>query len=153
MKRTFRAANRDGFMVDLIRPQRSPPWADERQSVGDPEGDLQAVQSEGLLWNESARAFAAVAVDVRGFAVRIETVDPRILVVNKVWTSKRDDRPGAQRLRDAAQARAVAALVSRFLPHLRFEPEMLRHLPKSVVMDAEPLFSVHGSPDADFTWP
>ena len=153
MKQSFRAANRDGFMVDLIRPLRSPPWAEERRSVGEPETDLEAVQIEGLLWNESAPAFEAVAVDTRGFPVRIETVDPRSFVVHKLWTSRRDDRPAVQRLRDAAQARAVATLVSRFLPHLRFEPATLRHLPKAVVTDAEPLFGVHGSPDTDFTWP
>lgn len=28
---TFRAANKDGYLVDLIKPLRNPPWQDERQ--------------------------------------------------------------------------------------------------------------------------
>ena len=70
-RQTFRASNRDGFLVDLVRPMRDPPGKDERSAIADPATDLDAVQIEGLVWNENASAFAAVAIDARGFPLRM----------------------------------------------------------------------------------
>ena len=38
------------------------------------------------------------------------------------------------------QAQCVAALVGAYLPHLAFDVEQLRMLPKDVAAEAEPLF-------------
>ena len=96
-RQTFKASNRDGFVVDLIRRMRSPPWRDERTSVAEPETDLDAVQIEGLIWNENAPAFRAVAIDQRGFPLRIVAPDPRAFAVHKFWLSRRLDRDPVKR--------------------------------------------------------
>ncbi len=140
-RQTFKASNRDGFVVDLIRPMRNPPWKVERSSVAEPETDLDAVQIEGFIWNENAPAFRAVTIDQRGFPVRIVAPDPRAFAVHKLWLSRRLDRDPVKKTRDAAQARAVATLVARFLPHLPFRPEDLRSFPKAVVEEAASLFT------------
>ncbi len=147
---TFRAANRDGFLVDLVRPMRHPPWREERSGVADPTTDLDAVQIEGLIWSESAPAMTATAIDARGFPLRIMAPDPRAFAVHKLWMSRRADRDPLKTPRDAAQARAVASLVARHLPHLPFRPEELRSFPRDVVAAAAPLFGAERAPEARF---
>ena len=149
-RQAFRAANRDGFLVDLVRPMRIPPWRDERSGIADSATDLDAVQIEGLIWSESAPAFAAVAVDVRGFPLRMVAPDPRAFAVHKLWLSRRVDRDPLKTMRDAAQARAVAGLVARHMPQLPFRPEEMRSFPRDVVAAAVPLFAIDRSPDARF---
>jgi hypothetical protein len=137
---TFRAANRDGYLVDLIKPMRSTPWKGEAEMVGRNPADLLAAQIEGLAWHESAPSFEAVAIDEKGEPLRIVATDPRVWAVHKLWLSKRQDREPLKRRRDEAQARVVARLVVEYMPHLPFAPEDLRMLPKDVVEDAVPLF-------------
>ena len=149
-RQTFRASNRDGFLVDLVRPMRDPPGKDERSAIADPATDLDAVQIEGLVWNENASAFAAVAIDARGFPLRMVAPDPRAFAVHKLWMSRRADRDPLKRMRDAAQARAVAGLVARHMPQLPFRPGGMRSFPRDVVAAAAPLFAVERSPDARF---
>ncbi len=151
-RQTFKAVNRDGFVVDLIRPMRNPPWQDERGSVAGPETDLDAIQIEGLVWNENAPAFRAVAIDQSGFPLRIIAPDPRAFAVHKLWLSRRLDRDPLKRTRDAAQAKAVATLVTRSLPHLPFRPETMRSFPKAVVEEALSLFTGLPAPDIRFDW-
>src|SRR3984893_11978654 len=50
---TFRAANDEGYLVDLIKPLRNPPWVPESQRVGVDADDLLAAEIEGLAWPES----------------------------------------------------------------------------------------------------
>ncbi len=149
-RQTFRASNRDGFLVDLVRPMRDPPGKDERSAIADPATDLDAVQIEGLVWNENASAFAAVAIDARGFPLRMVAPDPRAFAIHKLWMSRRADRDPLKRMRDAAQARAVAGLVARHMPQLPFRPGGMRSFPRDVVAAAAPLFAVERSPDARF---
>ena len=52
---TFSAVNRDGYVVVLIKPMPDPPWAKEREQVGDAKKtDLTAVTIEGLRWLENS---------------------------------------------------------------------------------------------------
>lgn len=140
--RPFQAVNDHGYIVDLIKPMRDPPWQDEPNSVSRETSDLEAVDIVGLGWHESAPQFEAMAIDARGFPVRIVAPDPRAYVVHKLWLSERPDRNSLKRDRDAAQARWVAALVATRLPHIAFEPEALRNFPRSIVEKARPLFNV-----------
>lgn len=147
----FRARNRDGYLVDLIKPARNPPWAEEPASLApDTEEDLQAVGIEGLTWLESAPAFTAMAIDQRGYPVRIVASDPRAFAVHKLWLSGRVDREPERRARDLAQARAVAALVAAHMPHLPFDPGALQSFPLPLVEAAAPLFS--GKAEPGFSW-
>lgn len=137
---TFRAANRDGYLVDLIKPLRNPPWTDDRQRVGLDADDLSAVEIEGLTWHENAPVFEAVAIDERGEPCRIVATDPRVWTAHKLWLSKRQDREPLKRRRDEAQARTVGQLVAGYMPHLPYAAEALQMLPKSVFEDAALLF-------------
>lgn len=148
-RQTFRAANSAGYLVDLIKPLRDPPWADanERQRIGEDAADLTAAEIHGLAWHESAPSFEAVAIDEKGEPCRIVATDPRVWAAHKLWVSKRPDREPLKRRRDEAQAHAIARLVTAYLPHLPYTSEQLRMLPKAVFDDAASLFSRGGADD------
>jgi len=137
----FRAVNKHGYLVDLIKPLRDPPWKGDETKIGDDPNDLEAVEITGLAWYESAPAFEATAIDEKGEPLRVVTSDPRIFAVHKFWLSRRLDRDPIKRRRDAGQATAVAALIARYFPHLPFEAQDLRMLPKQLISDATPLFA------------
>jgi hypothetical protein len=137
---TFRAVNRDGYLVDLIKPMRTPPWTADHGKIGADPSDLIAAEIEGLAWHESAPSFEAVAVDEKGEPLRIVATDPRVWAAHKLWLSKRSDRDPIKRKRDEAQARTIAQLVAKYLPHLPFVQEQMRMLPKEIFDEAEPLF-------------
>jgi hypothetical protein len=144
-KEIFRAVNRDGYLVDLIKPMQNPPWKEVTDKVGSDPEDLSAVQIEGLVWLQNSPQFEAVAIDEKGEPVRIVAPDPRVWAVHKLWLSQRADRQPLKRHRDAAQAEAVAALVVTYLTHLPFEAEQLRMLPRELVVDAARLFVEKGT--------
>ena len=100
----FRAVNRDGFMIDLIRPLNARP----------DDADLDGAEITGLDWLVNAPKVNDVAVAQDGRPVRIWAVDPRVFALHKVWLSGRDDREPVKRGRDRAQANAAAALAARF---------------------------------------
>ncbi len=137
---TFRAMNDDGYLVDLIKPLRNPPWEDENERLGMDADDLLAAEIEGLAWHESAPSFEAVAIDEKGEPCRIVATDPRVWTAHKLWLSKRQDREPLKRRRDEAQARAVGRLVAEYMPHLPYASEQLRMLPKAVFKEAVSLF-------------
>lgn len=137
---TFRAVNDEGYLVDLIKPQRHSPWLVERERVGDAEDELAAVSIYGLAWHESAPAFEAVAIDEKGGPVRIVASDPRVFAAHKLWMSRQPDREPTKRRRDAAQAEAVGRIVSHYLLHLPFDENDMRMLPREVFQRAKPLF-------------
>lgn len=139
---TFRAVNRDGYLVDLIKPMRTPPWTADRKMIGSDPDDLIAAEIEGLAWHESAPSFETVAIDEKGEPLRIVATDPRVWAAHKLWLSKRQDRDPIKRRRDEAQARTIAPLVAKYFPHLPFVPEQMRMLPKEIFDEAEPLFSL-----------
>ncbi|HEY1983313.1 MAG TPA: nucleotidyltransferase domain-containing protein [Xanthobacteraceae bacterium] len=138
---TFRAINRDGYLVDLIKPLPNPPWSNERQQVGTEADDLLAVEIEGLSWHENAPAFEAIAIDEKGEPCRIVATDPRVWAAHKLWLSKRLDREPVRRRRDEAQAKAIGHLVAQYMLHLPYSSEQLQMLPKPVFDEAARLFS------------
>lgn len=147
-RQDFRAANRDGYLVDLIKPLRDPPWRSDVGKVGDDPDDLSAVEINGLAWHESAPAFESVAIDDRGEPLRIVTTDPRVFAAHKLWLSKRPDREPVKRRRDGDQAAVVGRIVADYLPHLPFDPDQLRMLPRELVEEAKTLFEPSGAESA-----
>jgi hypothetical protein len=137
---TFRAVNRDGYLVDLIKPLRTPPWTDDRNIVGKDPDDLTAAEIEGLAWHESAPSFESIAIDEKGGPLRIVATDPRVWAAHKFWLSKRQDRNAIKRKRDEAQAQVIGQLVTKYLPQLPYVQEQLKMLPKKLFEDAEQLF-------------
>ena len=137
---TFRAMNEEGFLVDLVKPLRDPPWAKEATTIGADTTDLSAVEIAGLVSHESAPGFESVAIDENGAPLRIVASDPRVYAAHKLWLSTRPDREPVKTLRDKMQARCVASLVSTCLPQLPFSGEELGMLPKDVFDQARTLF-------------
>lgn len=142
--RTFQAANAEGYLVDLIKPERNPPWTIEASSISDDRFDLEASPIDGLAWHESAPPFEALAIDARGFPVRLVVPDPRAFAVHKLWLSEQSDRNPAKRRRDRQQAETVAQITARYLQHLPFESNALKSFPKPIVERAGPLFELSG---------
>jgi hypothetical protein len=138
-RQAFRAVNKSGYLVDLIKPLRNPPWTAETTKVGDDPGDLSAVEIAGLAWHESAPAFEATAVDERGEPLRIVTSDPRVFVAHAYCESESEAREPLERRRDVEQAQVIAALVATHFPHLPFEVEALRMLPEELFAEVKPL--------------
>lgn len=132
--------NREGYFVDLIKPFRTPPWSVDQDSPNPNSEDLAAVEIERLSWHENAPAFEATCIDERGEPVRIVTSDPRVFAAHKFWLSQRSDREPIKRRRDFEQAKAVAHIVSTYLPHLQYDREQLLMLPRALFDDAAPLF-------------
>ncbi len=133
-RQPFRARNKDGFLVDIIKPERAPPWKNEAFEAGT--GDLQPSPISGLQWLENAEAFAQTVIDAKGLPVVMNVPDPRAFAIHKYWLSQRPDREPAKARRDKAQAFAVANLVISELKHLPFDGRSLRMLPREIVADA-----------------
>lgn len=137
----FRAHNRDGYLVDLIKPVPDPPWKQEAESFsGSPDDDLAAAGIEGLEWLQNCPSFDAVVADERGMPLHLVVPDPRAFAIHKLWISDRSDRPAVKRQRDLGQARAVGQIVARYLTHLPFERRELASIPQAVFEAAEHLF-------------
>jgi hypothetical protein len=131
---SYRAANADGYFVDLIRPTPTPPELDDgKHSIsGRPDGDLEAAEIEGLWWLKNAPALSTIAVAEDGYPVSMSVPHPLAFAAHKQWLSQRIDREPAKRRRDAAQSRIVVALVGEFLPMWRYDEKLLHALPRAL---------------------
>ena len=130
--RTYSAANRDGYMVDLIEP------LDHRRimrlgqaRLSDHPDDLVATTTDSSRWLLNFPKFEATAFDERGLPLRIMTIDPRIFALQKQWIFKNDPtRDPAKRKRDERQAKLAAIIAIRHLG-LRFDDPALSAMPGS----------------------
>jgi hypothetical protein len=133
--RGYRAANRDGYLVDLIRPEAKDPLRDKsRGSLTDIPEDLEGAAIFGLGWLVSSPKMDVTAIDERGYPVRMVVIDPRAFALHKAWVSSREDRDPVKMTRDLDQARAAATIATRYLrrplegPDLAALPNALRAL-------------------------
>lgn len=130
---SFRAVNKDGFYVDLIKVQPTPPWKAERDGFGDKE-DIEATAIPNMRWIANAPKFEAVAVAEDGLPVPFVCPDPRAFALYKLWMGTRDPtREPVKRVRDIAQAEAAARIVHQWLPQLPFEAEHLSCFPRAAI--------------------
>jgi len=127
--RGYRAANRDGYMVDLIRPAPRDAFRDKMPAglTNLPE-DMEGAPIFGLTWLINTQKVEAVAIDERGYPIRIIAIDPRAFALHKAWLSKRPDREPLKTIRDLEQAKAAAAIAVRYL-RLPFDSQVLEHSP------------------------
>jgi hypothetical protein len=139
--RTFQAANKDGFLVDLVKPMPRRPDRAEALSITNDPGDLVAAEIDGLFWHVNSPAFRALAIDIDGLPVPIVAPDPVAFAVHKLWLSERPDRNPLKKARDARQAEVIAKIVTDHLPQLEFDPDRLLQFPREVVDKAAYLFS------------
>lgn len=130
--RDYRAANREGYIVDLIRPQPRDVFRDRlRTAVTDLPEDLEGAPIFGLTWLINTAKVDAVPLDEKGYPVRVVAIDPRAFSLHKAWISKRVDREPIKASRDWEQAQAVAMLAIRYL-RLPFDSQSLSSLPAAL---------------------
>jgi hypothetical protein len=151
---SFRAANRDGYLVDLIRPEARDPIRDRsRAAFTDLPEDLQGVAIFGLGWLVNSPRMEAVAIDERGYPVRMAVIDPRAFALHKAWISRREDREPVKARRDFEQAKAAAIIATRYLrrpfdsPDLAALPNSLKDLAPGITDAIGSVADGDGTPD------
>jgi hypothetical protein len=137
---SFHAANRDGYLVDLIRPEaRDVMRGRSKPALTDLPEDLQGAAIFGLGWLVNSPKMDVVAIDERGYPVRMVVIDPRAFALHKAWVSSREDREPVKAKRDFEQAQAAAIIATRYLrqqfdsPELAALPSSLRELAPKLV--------------------
>lgn len=140
-RRSYRAVNKDGFMVDLIRPVPKDRLTTSGVSSFGGDDDLHAVEIEGLSWLVNSPKHRAVVIDDRGYPLEMSVPDPRAFAIHKAWLATREDREPAKRQRDGGQAKLVARMVADRLPNLRFDADDLSALPMPMRLAARNLLS------------
>ena len=130
--RTCTAANKEGYMIDLIEPQdHNRITRKGNASLSDHPDDLIATATDSSRWLPHAPKFEATVFDERGLPLRIATIDPRVYAMRKQWIVENDPtRDSAKRIQDELQARIVATIAVRHLG-LRFDDPALSACPKS----------------------
>lgn len=130
---SFRAVNRDGYMVDLIKPESKSLVRKDPVRMGGP-GDLKAAEVSSLQWLISSPKFSQVAIGDDGYPVSMAVPDPRAFSIHKVWLSEQPNREPIKKKRDYDQGLAIALLTVKYLPQYRFETSDLRMFPKDAVL-------------------
>ncbi len=130
---TFRAANADRFMVDLILPptdMRQPPMA-----TFSPD-DLSGVEVPSLEWLINAPKISVMAIGMDGGPVPLKVPSPQAFAIHKAWLSQQPGRDPVKRPRDLAQAKLVLQLLHAYLPQYPLDPQHLRFFPAHVIASA-----------------
>lgn len=127
----FRAVNKTGFYVDLVKQAPNPPW-----KTGEPEriavDDLTPSWLPNIKWLLASEKFQSVVVGQDGLPAPMVCPDPRAFAVYKQWLSEQPDRDPGKIKRDRQQAAATIALVREKFPHLALDENAERMFPASV---------------------
>ncbi len=134
--RSYRAINRDGYMVDLIKSEPKQMLKQERTQMGG-SGDLRAAEIKNLHWLISSPKIYQVVIGQDGFPAAMSAPDPRAFSLHKLWLSKQVNREAVKKQRDHDQAIAVANLIVKYLPQYQFKATELRMFPKAFLTEAE----------------
>jgi len=126
----FRAINQDGFMVDIIIPERS---MRDNTVVTFSSDDLVASEVPNLHWLVNAPKCKEVVIARNGMPLFMQVPDPRAFALHKAWLSQNPDRNPSKRIRDNAQAKTVVSLIGRYLPQYPFEQSQLKYLSKDMI--------------------
>lgn len=130
-KKGFRAANNNGYFVDLVKP--AAPFWEQRDPVRMGENDeIWASEIISLKWLVSSPKMSQVVIGEDGFPATMAVPDPRAFAVYKLWLSRQAGREPVKKQRDYLQAIAVARAVAEKLPNLPFSEQELRIFPGEV---------------------
>lgn len=143
----FRAVNKDGYMVDFVKPLPRSVFAAEPKQVGD-SSDLVAAEIGNLQWLVSAPKFSQVVIGENGYPAPLVCPDPRAFAVHKIWMSRQPDRNPLKKQRDRDQAITVAWIISRYFPHYEFSSAELKMFPKKIFEQARRDIDASTVPDA-----
>jgi len=128
---SFRAVNKDGYMVDLIKAEPKKIMVTEQLRMGQ-EGDLEAAEIRNLHWLLSSPKVSQVVIGDDGFPAMMVVPDPRSFSIHKFWLSRQPEREPVKKQRDSSQSLAVAQLVVKHLPQYAFIKSELKMFPKEV---------------------
>lgn len=138
--RSFRAANRNGYLVDLIRPEAKDVFRDRLPTaLTDLSDDLEGAAIFGLAWLVNSPKLETIAIDEKGYPVRLVVIDPRAFALHKAWVSRREDREPLKAARDLEQAKAAAIIATQYLrksfdgPDLTALPSALREIAPQLI--------------------
>jgi hypothetical protein len=134
-KKSFRAVNQAGYMVDLIKPEPKSVLIAESRQVGSGD-DLMAAEIKNLQWLISAPKFHQIVIGDDGFPAAMVVPDPRAFAVHKLWLSNQTDRDAVKKRRDRSQAMAVCKLILQYMPEFEIKKEDLRMFPEAIIADA-----------------
>jgi len=133
---SFRAVNKNGYMVDLIKSEPKTLLPKEPVRMGESD-DLKAVEIQKLHWLLSAPKFSQVVIGEDGYPAEMIVPDPRAFVLHKLWLGKQKNREPIKKQRDHAQGETIAKVVLTHLPQYNFDASELRMFPKNMIEEAQ----------------
>ena len=126
---TFRAVNKDGFMVNFITQDKGMSFVKSQVMSA---GDLELVEVPNLEWLANSPRMESVVIAANGAPVLMPVPDPRAFALHKAWLSKQSDREAVKKQRDFNQAVMVLKLLQEYLPNLPMNLDDMRYFPKNV---------------------
>jgi len=134
-KRSFRAVNQAGYMVDLIKPEPKSLRLQETRQMGG-SNDLMAPEIKNLQWLVSSPKLEQVVIGEDGYPATMLVPDPRAFAIHKLWVAHQKSREAVKKKRDRSQALAVCKVILKYLPEYQFRRDELRMFPEEIVSDA-----------------
>jgi len=134
-KGSYRAINKDGYMIDLLKSEPKPPFKKEQTRLGN-QDDLNAVELKNMQWLLSSPKFKQMVIGEDGLPAMMVTPDPRSFALHKIWLGKQESRDPMKRKRDISQAMTTIQLVLQFMPQLKFTKRELRMFPPALIESA-----------------
>jgi hypothetical protein len=130
----FQAVNRRGYGVKVLSAGTQ--GLGKSRNQGHTPGGAETHDFPSLL---ASPKFSQVVIADDGFPVTMVVPDPRAFALHKLWLSRQEDREPGKRVRDRAQAIALAELILRYLPQYDFFSTQLHLFPAEVVRQAQGL--------------
>ena len=121
-KDSYSCINKDGFIVDLIKPIPTSAWKNESSKIG-VQDEITAAEIPSLKWLLSSQKFEATVIGNDGYPALMVMPDPCAFAVYKLWMSRQPDRDPLKKNRDSMQAMVLSELIREKLPHLSFSDE------------------------------
>ena len=137
----FRLTNKDGYMVEFLRPEPKPSHRKMPLSASLDAEDVQPAPIDGLQWLVNCPGVEGVVLDLNGFPVDMKCPDPRYLAAHKLWVSKALDRDGLKAGKDRKQAESLFELVARKMKYLPLDEGFLETLPMVLRADVEDIIA------------
>jgi len=131
-----RAANRDGFLVQLLKSEAR--WPGRHKAITVP-GAREPLPPEAgnLQFLTASPKLSQVVIGQDGGPAAMMVPDPRAFALHHLWLSQQQDREELKRTRDWRLALAVADLVLRHLPQYDFSSSELDMFPRDLVGNTE----------------
>jgi hypothetical protein len=116
------AVNKNGYRIDLLANNA----AAEKLSTARP---WKPEILEGQEWLLLGKPVSVVLIDFDGWPAAAAAPDPRYFALQKLWLSKKPDRPAIKRVKDQRQGEALLRTVRDHMPHYPLDDQFVASLP------------------------